>query len=164
MVYSLTDTNDRFQIERKRVILPRFIVDLGELPMIILIGASSIVLAALQSTIIGPTAAFRGCLRDAAAKATQEKVSGDNIETYLRDACTVQMGPLKDALIAFRLKNGMSRKAAADDAQMTLDDYISTPADNYKFLIKFNAPDAKSAATPQTPPVLQPASSQPPKH
>jgi hypothetical protein len=71
------------------------------------------------------------------------------------------MGTLKDALIAFRLKNGMSRKMAADDAQMTLDDYVSTPADNYKFLINYNAPKPQQApAAAKTPP---PASSQPPK-
>jgi hypothetical protein len=136
------------------------IVDLGEVPMIILIGASSIFLAALQATITAPTAAFRGCLKEATAKATSEKVGADNIEGYLRTACTVQMGTLKDALIAFRLKNGMSRKMAADDAQMTLDDYVSTPADNYKFLINYNAPKQQQAAAKTPSPA---ASAQPPK-
>jgi hypothetical protein len=139
-----------------------FIVGLGEVPMIILIGASSIFLAALQATITAPTAAFRGCLKEATAKATSEKVGADNIEGFLRTACTIQMGTLKDALIAFRLKNGMSRKMAADDAQMTLDDYVSTPADNYKFLINYNAPKQQQAAPAKTPPP-PPASPQPPK-
>ena len=84
--------------------------------MIALLGASTLMLAALQASITAPTSAFRDCLHDAADKATGEKVSGDTIETYLRSACTVQMGTLKDALVAFRVKNGMSKKAAADDA------------------------------------------------
>ena len=44
------------------------------------------------------------------------------------------MQSLKTAVVAFRVKNGMARKAAADDAEMTVDDYVATPVDNYKFM------------------------------
>lgn len=132
--------------------------------MIAFMVASAINLVALQASISAPTTAFRGCLRDAATKAKTEKVPGDGIEAYLRSACTVQMGTLKDALIAFRMKNGMSRKDAASDASMTVDDYVATPADNYKFMADM---DAKSSGPPATP-VPTPASAstppaQPPK-
>lgn len=131
--------------------------------MIALLGASALTLAALQASIEAPTTAFRGCLHDAAAKATSEKVSADTIDTYLRNACTVQMGGLKDALVAFRIKNGMTKKAAADDAEMTIDDYVSTPADNYKFMATENAPKAPPpTAKPVATPAAAPApSSQP---
>jgi hypothetical protein len=141
--------------------------------MIALVAASAIVLSALQASISAPTTAFRGCLHDAAAKATTDKVSADTIETYLRNACTVQMGSLKGALVSFRMKNGMSRKAAGEDAEMTIDDYVSTPADNYKFTAKQNAkaaaPAAAPATTPATPaptPAAAPANpaTQPQKH
>lgn len=116
--------------------------------MIALLGASAIALAALQASIAAPTSAFRGCLHDAADKATSEKVSVDTIDSYLRSACTVQMDSLKGALIAFRLKNGMSKKAAADDAKMTIDDYVSSPVENYKYTVNMNAPkDATPSAT-----------------
>jgi hypothetical protein len=118
--------------------------------MIALLAASAIHLMGLQASVVAPTEAFRGCLREAAAKATSEKVSADTIETYLRNACTVQMGTLRGALVAFRLKNGMTKKAASDDAEMTVDDYVATPADNYKFMVNYNAKQ-------------QPASTQPPK-
>lgn len=142
--------------------------------MIVLLTGSAIVLAALQASITAPTTAFRGCLHDAANKATSEKVSTDTIETYLRSACTVQMGALKDALVAFRIKNGMTKKAAAADAEMTIDDYVSTPADNYKFFAQQNAPKAQPApaaaqasAAPATaaakPPVKPASSPQPPR-
>ena len=134
--------------------------------MIALLVASAINLAALQASIAAPTGAFRGCLRDAATKAKSEKVPGDGIEAYLKKACTVQMGSLKEALVAFRMKNGMSRKAAGDDAEMTVDDYVSTPADNYKFMVKQNAPKPSATATPPVTPAAapaKPASSQPPK-
>jgi hypothetical protein len=114
--------------------------------MIALLSASAITLAILQASINAPTDAFRGCLRESSAKATNEKVAADAIETYLRNACTVQMGSLKSAVVAFRTKNGMSRKAAADDADMTVDDYLATSVDKYQFMAEMNAP--KPAAQP----------------
>jgi len=132
--------------------------------MIILLGASAITLSLLQASITGPTDAFRGCLREAATKAKSEKVGGDAIEDYLRSACTVQMGSLKSALVAFRMKNGMSKKAAADDADMTVDDYVATPAENYKFMVEYNKPPAAppaAAATPAPTPASQPTPQQP---
>jgi len=129
--------------------------------MIALFGASVIALAALQATINAPTTAFRGCLREAAAKATTEKVAADAIEDYLRNACTVQMGTLKSAVVAFRIKNGMSRKAAGADAEMTVDDYLATPADNYKFMANLDAPKSSPAAPPAPTPAA--VSAQPPK-
>lgn len=112
--------------------------------MITLLGASALTLTALQATINAPTEAFRSCLREASAKATGEKVAPDAIEQYLRTACTVQADSLKSAVVAFRTKNGMSRKAAAEDANMTVDDYLATPVDKYKFMATANG----SAATP----------------
>lgn len=131
--------------------------------MIAIVGVSAIVLSMLQASITGPTDSFRSCLREAVSKAQTEKVTGDKIEDYLRGACTAQMGTLKEALMAFRLKNGMTRKEAASDAEMTVDDYVSTPADNYKFLINYNAPAPQPAAAAATPPPQPKPSSQPPK-
>ncbi len=134
--------------------------------MIALSIASSMSLTMLQASITAPTDSFRGCLREAVSKAKSEKVAGDAIETYLKMACTAQMGSLKDALISFRMKNGMTRKAAASDAEMTVDDYVGTPADNYRFLAQLRAPKAA-----QRPPAAPPpqrhghaaAAKQPPK-
>ena len=134
--------------------------------MIALLVASAISLAATQASIAAPTDAFRGCLREAAIKAKSDKVTGDGIEAYLKNACTAPMGTLKEALVAFRIKNGMTRKSAADDAQMTVDDYVATPADNYKFIANMSAPKAAAAPAPAA---LTPASApatpptQPPK-
>jgi hypothetical protein len=70
------------------------------------------------------------------------------------------MASLKDALISFRMKNGMSRKAAASDAERTVDDYVATPADNYKFMAEMNAPKSAAPAPPAPTPAASP---QPPK-
>ena len=133
--------------------------------MIALLVASAVNLAAVQASIAAPTDKFRTCLREAADKATGEKVAGDGIEAYLRNACTVPMGTLKDALVAFRMKNGMTRKAAASDADMTVDDYVATPVDRYQFMATMNAPKAAApaTATAATPAPTPAAASQPPK-
>ncbi len=115
--------------------------------MIALLGASAIILTALQATINAPRDEFRECLKAATQKATSEKVGADAIDSYLSGACTVQMQSLKSAVVAFRLKNGMARKAAAEDAQMTVEDYMSSPVDNYKFMVVQNAPRQTSANT-----------------
>ena len=120
--------------------------------MIALLAASAIQLVAMQASITAPTDSFRSCLREAASKAKSDKVPADGIEAYLKTACTGQMGTLKDALIAFRIKNGMSRKAAASDAEMTVDDYVATPADNYKFLFEQDAPKPAPAPVAQSAP------------
>jgi hypothetical protein len=75
------------------------------------------------------------------------------------------MGTLKEALIAFRMKNGMTHKAAASDAEMTVDDYVATPADNYKYMATMEAPKAAPPAPPAPTPAAAPANppSQPPK-
>ena len=114
--------------------------------MIVLLSATSIVLAALQSSIAAPTDAFRSCLREASTKATNEKVAGDAYEAYARNACNVPMSSLKSAVVAFRMKNGMGRKAAADDADMTVDDYVGTSVDKYQFTASMNAPQKPAAA------------------
>ena len=122
--------------------------------MMIVLSSFAITLAALQASINAPTAEFRGCLRDATAKATSEKVGADAIEAYLRNACTVQAQSLRSALIAFRLKNGMGKKAASEDAAMTVDDYVLTPVDNFKFMAARNAP--VQAPTPPAQPQASP--------
>ena len=129
--------------------------------MIALVVASSIYLTGMQATINAPRDAFRACLKQTKEKATSEKVAGDAFEAYARSACSSQLGALKDALVAFSLKNGMARKAASSDADSTIDDYLGSTVDNYKFMAEVNspkpatasaaAPPAGSATPPPTP-------------
>ena len=124
--------------------------------MIAFLAASSIFLAGLQAAIAAPTDSFRACLREASTKATGEKVAGAAYEAYARNACSAELQKLKTAVIAFRMKNGMARKAAADDADMTVDDYVATSVDKYQFMAEINAPKPQTSATPAAAP-------QPPK-
>ena len=118
--------------------------------MILFVTASAVYLMGLQASIAAPTQTFRACLKEANGKATSEKIAPGAYEAYIRAACTAQMGALRSAVISFRMKNGMGRKAAADDADMTVDDYVGTSVDNYKFVAELNAP-AKPAAVAAAP-------------
>jgi hypothetical protein len=61
------------------------------------------------------------------------------------------------------MKNGMGKKSAADDAEMTVDDYVATPVDNYKFMANAEAPKAVAPATVTPAPTPASVPSQPPK-
>jgi len=126
--------------------------------MIFVIGATAITLAALQATINVPRDAFRACMREASSSAKSEKVAGDAFEAYMRTKCSVQLGSLKSAITAFNVKNGMAKKAAASDADLTIEDYVASPVEHYRFMSGVTG--AAPAPAPQAPP---PAPSQPPK-
>lgn len=115
--------------------------------MLILVATSSIVLTALQASINAPADAFRGCLREATTKAKSDKVAPDGIADYFRNNCSVQMDTLRKAVVAFRVKNGMARKAALDDAELTVEDYMAAPIDRYQVIAEIN----KSAPPPPAP-------------
>ncbi len=130
--------------------------------MIALLGASALTLVALQAGINAPTEAFRGCLREASTKAATEKVGAEAIEAYLRANCSVQMDSLRAAVIAFRVKNGMAKKVAAEDANMTVDDYVATPVEKYKYMAEMLSAKPQAAAAPATP-AAQPTTAEPKK-
>jgi len=114
--------------------------------MIPLIAASAMFLAASQAAVAAPTNAYKNCLKQASTQAKKDKVSGDAYEAYARNACGAQITGLRDALIAFEVKNGTKRKDAATDADMTVDDYLASSVDNYKFLAGVDAENAKAEA------------------
>ena len=144
--------------------------------MITLIAASAVYMVAAQAAMAAPTNAYKDCLKQASSEAKKSKVPGDSYEAFARNACAVQITALRDALIGFEVKNGIKRKEAASDADMTVDDYLASSVDNYKFMSGVAAENAKveaankaraaAAATPAAPatPAATPAAApQPPK-
>jgi hypothetical protein len=132
--------------------------------MIALLAIPAIYLTALQGVINAPRDAFRNCLRENSAKATTEKIAGNAYEAWVRAACTGQLGGLRNAIIGFNVKNGMSRKDAASDADLTVDDYVASSVDHYKFMAEVNTPQpAAQAAAPPATPAATPAAVQQPK-
>ncbi|MEO6534336.1 MAG: hypothetical protein ABIN72_00375 [Sphingomicrobium sp.] len=105
----------------------------------------------LQATINLPRDAFRDCLKQASSAAVSEKVIGDAFEAFARGKCSVQADSLRKALVAFSLKNGMGKKAAASDADLTVDDYVASPVEKYRVMNPDLDKPAAAAAAPSTP-------------
>lgn len=139
--------------------------------MIALIAASAIYMVASQAAVAGQTNAFKDCLKATSAKAKSEKVAPDAYEAYARNACAVQLTALRDALIAFEMKNGgVTRRSAAEDADMTAGDYLASSVDKYKFFAGVESDNAKAEAAAKapsppvaTPPATPASAPQPPK-
>jgi len=137
--------------------------------MIALIAASAVSMLMSQAAIAAPTIAYKDCLKQTSSQAKKEKVAADAYEAYVRNACSGQITALRDALIAFEVKNGTKRKDAAQDADMTVDDYLASSVDNYKFLAGVAADNSRAeaeakakAAAAATPAATPAAAPQPP--
>lgn len=101
--------------------------------MIAFVGASAILLAGLQAGINAPRDAFNDCLTQAATKAAAEKIGGDAYEAYLQNSCGPQIEAFRKASIAFDVKNGIGRKAATEDADLMVGDWVKSSVESYKF-------------------------------
>ncbi len=114
--------------------------------------ASAIALATLQSSAAGSArTAFNGCIREAAAQAKKDKVPLETLAAQLRQACDGEGAKLKAALVAFDVKNGVSRKQAGADADLQLDDYYVAQEERYQYEIKASKPKEALAAKPAEP-------------
>lgn len=120
--------------------------------MIALLMGSAMYMIAAQASMAAPTNAFRDCLKQTSAKAKTEKVAPANYEAYARNACSAQLTGLTNAITSFNVKNGMKRKDAYDDAELTAGDYLSSSVDKYKYLAGVDAENAKAEAAAVTPP------------
>jgi hypothetical protein len=131
--------------------------------MIALVGATAIYLIAGQAAINAPRTAFTACLKQADSKATSQKVAGDAYEAFVRNTCSAQLEALRSAMVGFNLKNGMARRAATEDANMMIDDYLASSIDHYKFMVSTNEPPKAAPAAPAAAPAVPATPAQQPK-
>ena len=73
------------------------------------------------------------CLKNAVASAKTSNVGVDGFKDYAQKTCATVEGGFKARLVTFNVKNGMSKKAAADDAQIQLEDYMYTYEEKYRY-------------------------------
>ncbi len=120
--------------------------------MLALVMGSVMYLLGAQAAITAPTNAFKDCLKATSAKAKTEKVAPANYEAYARTACSAQLAGLTSAITSFNVKNGMKRKDAADDAELTAGDYLTSSVDKYQYLAGVDAENAAAVAARSAPP------------
>jgi translation initiation factor IF-2 len=77
--------------------------------------------------------AFRNCLSDAVVSAKTANVTIDTFKDYAHKTCAAAESSLKSRLVNFNVKNGMSKKSAADDAEVQLEDYLYTYEEKFRY-------------------------------
>ena len=80
--------------------------------------------------------AYVSCLRDAVVSAKGANVGLEGFKAYARKTCATAEGGFKSKLVSFNVKNGMSRKSAAADAEVQLDDYVYTAEERYRYSVE----------------------------
>ncbi len=101
---------------------------------------------ALAMMAAGPSQAdlrhsFAECLSQASTKAKSQKIGADGFVAFAKTSCSSAATPFADALASTNVSHGMSRKAAATDAQSQVDDYYDERLENYKVELEPIAPE-----------------------
>lgn len=80
--------------------------------------------------------AYVSCLKDAVVSAKGANVGVDAFKDYAHKTCAAIEQSFKAKLVSFNLKNGMSKKAAAEDADVQLEDYVYTAEERYRYSLE----------------------------
>lgn len=80
--------------------------------------------------------AYVTCLKNAVVSAKAANITVDGFRDYAHRTCASVETSLKSKLVAFNVKNGMSKKTADEDAQIQLEDYVYTAEDKYRYSVE----------------------------
>lgn len=80
----------------------------------------------LQTGSVELRSAYVDCLKQAVVSAKGAGVAADAFKDYAQKTCATAEEGLKAKLVGFNVKNGMTKAAAAKDADIQLDDYVYT--------------------------------------
>lgn len=100
--------------------------------MIILTIATMLAAASADTSASAERSALSNCLKETFAKAKSAKVEVAGFDSYVRSQCAAQEAALREAVIAIDRKNGISRKDAAENADLDVGDYFLATAERYE--------------------------------
>lgn len=101
--------------------------------MIVLVAASVMWAASFQSAAAdGARSTLRTCIREAAAEAKTQKMASDAFSTFAMQKCTSQAASFRSAVWAFDSKNKVSKKQSESDANVQIEDFVTTAASRYQ--------------------------------
>ena len=86
----------------------------------------------------GARTEFSGCVRSSIARAITAKVDPAAFGDFARQTCAAETTSFRNALIAYDVKAGWTRRKAEPDADQQIGDYLSEAGDKFK--------DAQTAA------------------
>lgn len=100
--------------------------------MIMLSIASAIYLVALQNAAANTSRdQLMSCLNGAVINGKTASIAADGFAAFAREQCGAPAGSLKSALVAFDVKNKVSRKQAEADAQLQIDEFVTMTSERY---------------------------------
>jgi hypothetical protein len=100
--------------------------------MVVMLIASAIYAAAFQTAAAdNARTALRTCIKQAATDAKGQKLASDGFSAFVKQKCVDQESRFKSAVWAFDSKNKVSKRQSESDAQLQIDDYVSSAADRY---------------------------------
>jgi len=92
-----------------------------------------IVAALIQSAAINSQRDnYLACLDKAFDAAKAQKMPAEALDAHLRTSCASIETTFEGSLIAFDLKNKVPRKQAAADAQVQVDDFVTSLVERYR--------------------------------
>ncbi len=97
---------------------------------------TAVILAALiqSAGINNQRDSYESCLAKAFEGAKAQKMPAEALDAHLRTSCASIETSFEGALIAFDLKNKVARKQAAADAQVQVDDFVTSLVERYRAL------------------------------
>ncbi|HEU4705073.1 MAG TPA: hypothetical protein VFS45_05145 [Sphingomicrobium sp.] len=97
---------------------------------------TSILVAALvqSAAINNQRDNYLSCLDKAFEGAKAQKMPAEGLDAHLRQACASIESSFEASLIAFDVKNKVPRKQAAADAQVQVDDFVTSLVERYRAL------------------------------
>jgi len=97
-----------------------------------LLAASAILAAAWQTAAAdGARTALRTCIKTAATEAKGQKLASDALPDFIHQKCGAEETKFKSAVWAFDSKNKVSKKQSESDANLQIDDFVTSAADRY---------------------------------
>lgn len=121
--------------------------------------ASMLAAASADTAASAQRSSLSNCLKQSVDRAKSEKVAVDAFEAYMHSQCAAPEGELRKAVIAIDVKNGISRKDAAENAELDVGDYFVATAERYEAEVSASQPK-KIEAQAQAPQPEQPQAEQ----
>src|SRR4249919_2404245 len=91
--------------------------------------------AMLQSAAINSQRdAYLACLKTNFEAAGKQKMPPASFEAFLRQNCATVETSFEASLVAFDVKNKVSRKQATSDAKAQVDDFVTSSVERYEIM------------------------------
>ena len=111
--------------------------------------AAILSLATADTAASAQRSAFSKCLKESIEKAKSAKVAAEAFDAFARAHCAAPEAALRKTVVAFDMKNGISRKDANENATFELDDYFLGTTERYVAAVGPTEPEKAEAKTEQ---------------